>query len=363
MFSVVGPGLIFGLRVGPAVQRVRLKVLGGFVPRDRRIVFFTRGGPDNTSSRCRVFQLVPLVEKAGYECQTIVLQEKREPGAGQLARCLGYNIVFLHNLFGSPRLISALTKLGKSVVIDVDDVSLGQAASRSAGERPGLVESARRANAVICSTAACRAHLQKLGLRPILIPPSVDTGRFRPKIWVPGNSVTIGWSGESKDSRSVFALQPVIAALSRKLPGRFRLKLVGARQRINFGPDTYVEFAEQSLKGMPEQIASFDVGIMPLPSGARATATGCLELLSYMATAIPFVATRNETTEYIAGSDNAGFLVSEPKEWVSRLALLVESEQVRRTMGQSGRKLVCEKFSLSKNLQKYLDLFARLQAR
>jgi glycosyltransferase involved in cell wall biosynthesis len=52
-----------------------------------------------------------------------------------------------------------------------------------------------------------------------------------------------------------------------------------------------------------------------------------------------------------------GFLANSAEEWITKISQLIDSKELRTTIGEEGRKTVKDKYSVEANKQKYLDAF------
>ncbi len=52
-----------------------------------------------------------------------------------------------------------------------------------------------------------------------------------------------------------------------------------------------------------------------------------------------------------------GFLASSDSEWIDYLSQLIESAELRKILGEAGRKTVEDYYSVDANREKYLNLF------
>jgi len=85
-----------------------------------------------------------------------------------------------------------------------------------------------------------------------------------------------------------------------------------------------------------------------------------LKGLQYMALAIPTIMSPvGVNTEIIQEGEN-GLLASTTEEWVAKISLLIESESLRKEIGNAGKLTVESKFSIHVNQSLYLKLFDTL---
>ena len=82
--------------------------------------------------------------------------------------------------------------------------------------------------------------------------------------------------------------------------------------------------------------------------------------LLYMACGVPPVCSPVGMTTDIVQDGQNGLLASTTEEWIEKLSLLVENPTLRRQMGEAGRTTVEEKFSLTRMVQEYHDVYRRL---
>jgi glycosyltransferase involved in cell wall biosynthesis len=82
-----------------------------------------------------------------------------------------------------------------------------------------------------------------------------------------------------------------------------------------------------------------------------------LKALTYMAIAIPFVATAYGTNYRIMQNGVEGFLAANEKEWIDSIIRLIDDVNLRKRMGLAGRKTVEDLYSVKANFSKYLQVF------
>ena len=105
------------------------------------------------------------------------------------------------------------------------------------------------------------------------------------------------------------------------------------------------------------ELNKFDIGIMPLPDDEWAKGKCGLKGLSYMALEIPTILSPVGVNVEIIKHGENGFLASKVEEWVDCISLLIESPELRLTMGKLARKTVEEKYSVEVWKDTYLNNF------
>jgi glycosyltransferase involved in cell wall biosynthesis len=113
---------------------------------------------------------------------------------------------------------------------------------------------------------------------------------------------------------------------------------------------------EWSLNTEVTHLSRFDIGLMPLPEDAFTRGKGGYKLLQYMAMALPVVASPVEINREIVEDGENGFLADHSADWVVSLSRLIEDGDLRRRMGQSGRKKMEQDFSLQQSSQRLVGI-------
>jgi glycosyltransferase involved in cell wall biosynthesis len=97
-----------------------------------------------------------------------------------------------------------------------------------------------------------------------------------------------------------------------------------------------------------EEIAQFDIGIMPTPDDQWARGKCSLKALLYMAMGIPAVCSAVGTNCEVIQHAQNGFLAMTPEEWLSHLQKLMDDPALRKRLGEAGRRTVEESYSVTR---------------
>ena len=109
-----------------------------------------------------------------------------------------------------------------------------------------------------------------------------------------------------------------------------------------------------------EALNSFDIGIMPMPDDAWTNGKCGFKAILYMSMAIPTICSPVGVNKEIINDGVNGFFAQTEKDWVDRIALLIEDPQLRERIGFTGRKTVEEKYSVKVNASKFLSVIQRV---
>jgi glycosyltransferase involved in cell wall biosynthesis len=352
-----------------------------------RVLFLTLGGDGEPSSRFRVLQLLPALERLGIEAAWRPLAGPRYVELGQGLRRLPaplraawvgahfalrvarrsrdlwqarrHDVLFVQKEtfpFGLERLIP---RLGLRVVYDFDDAvhlrsglpdgrgpGLRRLADAILGRERALPRLLERASAVVAGNEVLAAWARRHQQRVVVVPTCVDVDAYAPAPLRRQGPLTVGWFGAPANAVYLEPLRPVFQTLARR--GGFRLRLHGATRfecpgvRIEcVGWKRYASVAEEV-----SDLHAFDVGIMPLPDTPYAAGKCALKAIQYMACGIPVVASPVGIAPQVVGEGECGFLARTPEEWLDRLARLLADPELRERLGRAGRSRVRERYAL-----------------
>lgn len=93
-------------------------------------------------------------------------------------------------------------------------------------------------------------------------------------------------------------------------------------------------------------IQSMDIGIMPLDDTPWSRGKCGYKLIQYMACGLPVVASPVGVNSEIVEDGVTGFLASSDAEWRDAISRLLADADLRRRMGEAGRKRMEELYSL-----------------
>lgn len=101
-------------------------------------------------------------------------------------------------------------------------------------------------------------------------------------------------------------------------------------------------------------LQKIDIGVYPLPDEPWVMGKSGLKAIQYMALGIPTITTAIGANFRVIEHAKTSYLVKSDSEWLEHLKYLIESEQVRNSVGRDARMLVIEKFSIVANQVSYL---------
>ena len=109
-----------------------------------------------------------------------------------------------------------------------------------------------------------------------------------------------------------------------------------------------------------QELAACDIGISWLPDDSFSRGKCGLKILQYMAAGLPVVANPVGVHREMIIDGQTGYLASSPEQWSAAIARLAADPALRRRMGQAGRRLAEERFSVARWGPQFAGLIDRL---
>jgi glycosyltransferase involved in cell wall biosynthesis len=346
----------------------------------KRVLFLVAHPIGDAGCRYRVYQFVPYLENAGYECVVApfstarLFRGLRHKGHFaskvlhtvycsirrflQLAQVAQFDLVVIHREvfpFFTPALENAVLRRTRKVMFSFDDATYAGHHDVGALNHPflyrlkygrGVDEVLRRCAHVVAGNRILGDYARAFNPRVTVIPTVVDCDYYRyqePKAKdnVP---IAVGWMGSRSTVSYLQFVEPALKAIGRRYPGRVQFRFFG---HPDYKPDL------PDLSSLPfqlgseiEDLHSLDIGIMPMPDTDWTRGKCAFKAVQYMATGAVAVASPvGVTTDLIAHNHN-GFLARSVDEWFHFLSMLIENHELRRRLSLRARRTIEDSYSL-----------------
>lgn len=201
-----------------------------------------------------------------------------------------------------------------------------------------------------------------------IFPTTVDTEIYkltREHNFIPGgnglsgtNPVIIGWSGSHTTVAHFESHIHIWRLIKNEFGEQIKFILIGDENYSN--NELGIRGIKWNIENELNTIASFDIGIMPLPNDEWSTGKCGLKGLTYMAFEKPTIMSNVGVNSSIIGNNEYGYLASYDYEWLNYLKMLIQNPELRIEIGKKGRKRVVENYSVSALRNTYLQFFKSL---
>ncbi len=320
--------------------------------------------------RYRIEQWAPLLRRAGVQVTLSSFLSRRgmdllyEPGhvAAKAQEVLrGYlkrladallpgpvDVIFVYReaaLLG-PAWIEWFLALRRPLVFDFDDaIYLGDTSQANAWSRRlksvTKVETiCRAARHVTVGNEFLAGYARDRAREVTVIPSTIDTDAYEIRPRARNRVPVIGWTGSVTTVPYLAALAPALRRLRERQ--RFELRVIGASIEIE---GLEVRCLPWRAETEPDDLRALDVGLMPLPDDEWSRGKCGMKALQYMALGIPPVVSPVGVNTAIVRDGVNGFCAGTEEEWIDRIALLLEDEPLRRSLGQEARRTVEDAYS------------------
>jgi glycosyltransferase involved in cell wall biosynthesis len=329
-------------------------------------------GRDSPSTRFRILQYIPLLERAGHRCDVAYsFPQKYDyiPQIGwRLSQLLKKSVRHWHAWLAKIRRYDAIVI--EREVFDDDSIHI-ERRLRSATNRLVLDvddgvfllhpekfdQLARMSDVAIAGNRYLAEYLQDRCRIVELIPTCVRLADYpsRPAEAQRVQMPCVGWIGNAPNVALLQVASQALREVARIIP--FRLLVVAPSdeklQEVDL-TGVQVEFRKWSPQTEVSDILDMDLGLMPLPAGQEWMKYKCgLKLIQYLAVGIPGIASPIGVNEEILAGNHCGRAATHSADWTSALTELLPDAALRNQLGRAGRKLVEEQYSIEGNYPRF----------
>jgi hypothetical protein len=324
--------------------------------------------PDHVCYRYRIAAFSEALRARGMTLTAEPLQHSGLPRWRQFLALRQVDVVVLQRKVLSLSQTWLLRRCAKRLVFDFDDAVF----QRDSFSRKGSLSWQRTArfhsmvaaadtvlagNDYLAGQAAERCDPAKVHVIPTCVNPALyplSSHRRR------GAEVQLAWIGSSSTLRGLRWAQPWLTAVGQQLPG-IGLRLICDATLDT--PDVHVMLRPWSSETEGEELAEADVGVSWLPDDSFTQGKCGLKVLQYMAAGLPVVTNPVGVHPEFVVPGETGYLVSQPDEWAAAISRLATDPELRRRMGQAGRRRVEQLYSVARWSDRFADLVAGCDTR
>ncbi len=350
-----------------------------------KVLFLTQTDVDGPASRYRVCQYLNYLEEQGVECvlspgvkknHYLRVYSGRHPmrkfaafvlvffkRLKDIVRASRYDIVFLQReIF--PQVFPVFEKLmmrrNKRLIFDFDDAIFLIPPQRDSfiykfRYRGNIREIIKGSSYIIAGNEYLREYAGRFNSKVCVIPTCVDTARFciKKKLVSDNEQTIIGWIGTEHSLFYLKNIEEVFKELSKKF--NICLHVIGGKSFSVKGVKVVCKKWDMGTE--VADLHKFDIGVAPLLDDGWGKGKCGLKALQYMSCGIPVVCSDAGVYREMIVEGRNGFLASSYKEWVEKLARLIQDKRLREKISLSARSMVEEKYSLKVNASKLKTVF------
>lgn len=341
------------------------------------------------SQRFRFEQFVPYLEENGWQCDYAYMLDEQDdqafytPGAyfskarivlkgfkkrlSHLRSASEYDVIFIQResfVSGSTYFERRFAKKGAKIVFDFDDAIWMLDISDANKNLSWLKDPSKTkkiisiSDRIIAGNRYLADYASQFNQAVSVLPTVVDTEYYRSSNASSNGVITIGWTGSQTTNKHFELATPFLQTLKEKYGDKLRVVAVTEKDIQLEGIE--VEFVAWNKKQEIENLDQIDIGIMPLPEDEWSRGKCGFKGIQYMSLGKPSVMSPVGVNPEIVQHGENGFLPKTNDEWVSCLSQLIDSEDLRREIGEAGRKTIEEKYSVKAVQNQMLSLLDSL---
>ena len=250
-----------------------------------------------------------------------------------------------------------LQRANRRIVFDFDDAVMFREQKHRRPLRgksfKKFLRTLKYCEAVVAGNDFLAGFAEASGRRTVILPTSIDLTKYKLKRHNEGLGLTIGWLGLSDGLPYLRHIQPALQRLSERFPG-LKLKVI-CDKPLQLDA-VVVENEPWRLETEQANLASFDIGIMPLWDSVWTRGKCGYKILQYMGVGTAVVASDIGVNSQIITHGENGFLARTQDDWVETLGSLIENVDEREIFGMRGRELIEKRYSLETFTQGYAKL-------
>lgn len=315
---------------------------------NKKILFLTRG-VTTPSSRHRVLNYIPYLQKEGFEVKVIAFPKNFLRMFYLAFFIIKADVTVIQKKNMHLWEICFLRVLTSRFVYDLDDLPTERPKKKSDIKKNIFIEKnfwlmIRLAKGVIVGNTFLQNYIQiKQKKEMVIIPTPINTDLYTPKENYKTKTVVLGWIGLAGNLLYIDIMKEALILLSKEFD--IALKII-CNEFIDIDGVKIIKKQWRSEEEV-EDLRSCDIGIMPLNTDKWAEAKCGFKALQCMGVALPTVVSPVGINNQIIIDGENGFLAADTTQWYDKLKKLITDEKLRICMGKRGRQTIETDYSFA----------------
>ncbi len=315
-----------------------------------RLLFVSKG-KDASSTRYRALHFFPLWRTAGFEPTHVTASGGLGATFDMLRQARRADVVIVLRKTFPAALLWLLRRISRRLVFDFDDaIFCNTDGSPSRTRMARFAAMARCCDHVCAGNAFLAGQAAPFNSAVTVVPTCIDVARYNVAMDKPDDTIDLVWIGSHSTRKYLAEAMPYLKDASERVPG-LRLKIIADFDLPDCGLSTLPVAWRADTEA--RELASTHIGIAPMRDDDWSRGKCALKVLQCMAASLPVVSSNAGANAEVIREGEDGYLVSTREEWAERIAQLAEDADLRRRMGEAGRRRVAADYSIE-------AVFARL---
>jgi glycosyltransferase involved in cell wall biosynthesis len=311
-----------------------------------RVLALTFGDANQASSKYRLYQYIEPLQAFG-----ISVEPQLASGFADWPSIASYDAILVQKKLFSVGTVKRLRHLAKRLIYEVDDAIWhphGKPHSFITNFRTRLRLKAilSSADVTVAANEVLAEHVRQWSANVRVVPMALDERTWTfPATRDDAADPCVGWSGHPVNLPYLESIEGALVNVQRKFPCALFRIMCGESPKLRELRFQHIPFVP---KQEPEIIRGFDIGLLPLPTGAFAEGKSPVKGLQYMASGAAAVLTPVGATQMMFRDGETGLFAGTAAEWETALSGLLERPERRRKMALAARHAFEQQHSLSR---------------
>jgi len=307
-------------------------------------ILFVSKGENAPSTRYRSLAYFNALRMGGWHPRHITAHDDPLSRVELLRQVVRADVAIVLRKTFNVTFFYLLNLCAKRLIFDLDDAIFCRSDGYSSRTRQNrFARIARRCQQIWAGNTYLAETAQQYNPAVTILPTSLEPGKYAIKTEKSKDYIDLVWIGSSSTQKYLRGALPALEPLAKTFPV-LRLKIVADFDL----PSEYlhtvaVPWSEEKESGA---LTSSHIGIAPMPDNPWTRGKCGLKVLQYMAAGLPVVSSPVGANRQIVEHGFTGFHADSPEAWQSAIQRLVRDPNLRRVMGEAGRKRVMEEYSV-----------------
>ena len=295
--------------------------------------------PNRASFRQRIGVYLDILRDNGINCEVAKLPSGFLARRNLFKSAEEFDGVFLHkkklNFFDAVW----LHRYSRKLIYNFDDAIMYSDKAPGRNSRSHFIpfrRTVKLADMVITGSSYLAEHALKFNPNVTVLPIGLQVGDYKFD-WSTksDNKVRLVWIGSKSTLAYLSELKPVFEEIGTRFDNVVLRIICDDFFDLQNMP---VEKHLWSMETRAIDLATSDIGLAPLPDNRFTRGKCSFKVLEYSSSGLPVVASPIGTNAEYVKDGATGFLVTDTRQWIDRIAELIENADLRRNMGREGQK-------------------------
>ena len=218
-------------------------------------------------------------------------------------------------------------------------------------------------DAVIAGNEFLADHYRSFGKPVYVVPTSIDTELWKPASAKSTGTFNIGWMGSRSNLRFLQSIEEPLNAFLADHSDAVLTVVSDVRPDLSLIPDDRWTFVKWTAENEIGETQRMDVGLMPLDDTDWSRGKCSFKMIQYMSVAKPVVVSPYGVNKAILDKGELGYGAIGAEDWYESLDRLYRDRELAARLGNKGRRIVDENYSVRSNAARLAEIFREVRGR